>query len=164
MRVSVHTYISNIIDVLAKVVLPGVNSAFARIQLSYAIDLMNQLQNLVEYRNDVMKDDYAAAKKMLDLVCGALHDNHVVLPEEVASYAETASSDQPPAFLNREDALTQIETASSKALALMYQHDDNIYNFDEIENKLLDLSLHWARKKAELKAPTINLELLESGR
>jgi hypothetical protein len=162
MRVSIHTYISNIIDVLAKVVLPGVNSAFARIQLSYAIDLMNQLQNMVEYRNDVMKDDYAAAKEILDLVCAVLNDNHVNLPEEITSYAGMASSDQTP-VLNMEKALTQVETASAKALELMYQNDDEINNFNEIENKLLDLSLHWVRRKAELKAPTINLELLESG-
>ncbi len=162
MSVSVKTYISNIIDVLIKVILPSVNSPFARIQLSYAIDLLNQLQHQVEYRIDVMQDDGMAAKEMLDIVCVALMDNHINIPEEIASYGKMTSLDQTP-IDNITETASQVERASAKALDLIYEKSDNINNFSEIENKLLDLSLKWVGRKEKLKAPTINLEFLESG-
>ena len=80
MNVSVKTYMSSIIDVLIKTVLPSVESPFARTQLSFAIDMLNQLQNQVEYRSDVMKDDCAAAKEMRDVICVALRENDIEIP------------------------------------------------------------------------------------
>jgi hypothetical protein len=162
MTVSVKTYISNIVDVLAKVVLPSVDSAFARIQLSYAIDMLNQLQNRMEYRTDVIKDDYTAAKSMLDLVCTALTRNHIEVPEEIISNASPASFAQEPTP-NLSEALTQVETALTQALDLMYEEKEKIKNFSDIEKQILGLSLQWVQRKGELKVPTINLELLESG-
>lgn len=163
MSVSVKTYLSNIINVLIKVVLPSVNSGIARIQLSFAVDLLNQLQNQVEYRNDVMNDDFTTVKEMLHIACIALRDNHITIPEEITSYTEMTSSDQFPPLPNIQEALTQVETASSRALDLMYEKSDNTTNFNEIEKKLLDFSFQWVWRKAKLKPPTINLELLESG-
>jgi len=163
MSVSVKTYISNIIDVLIKVILPGLNSPFARIQLSYAIDLLNQLQNQVEYRRDVMFDDGAAAKEMLDIVCSTLTDHRINIPEDIAPLAGEKSFHLSPASQDITEAVRQVEGAAAKALDLMYEENDKIRNFSEVENKLLDLSLKWVLRKEKLRAPTINLELLESG-
>jgi hypothetical protein len=161
MSVSIKTYITNIIDVLVKVVLPNVNSAFARIQLSFAIDILNQLQNQMEYRNDVMRDDYKETREMLDMACAVLNDHHINLPEKLSSSAGRTSSGQ-TSISDLSEELAQIETDSAKALDLMYEKRNEIENFNEIENKLLDLSLHYVRRKGKLRAPTINLELLES--
>lgn len=161
MNVSVKTYITNIINVLSNVVLPGVNSAFARIQLSFAIDILNQLQNQVEYRNDVMRDDYQATKEIFDMACAVLNDNHISLPEALSSPAGITSPDQ-AAISGLNEELTRVETDSTRALDLIYEKKDEIRNFDEIEGGLLDLSLRYVRRKGKLKAPTINLELLES--
>jgi hypothetical protein len=161
MSVSIQTYIANIIEVLIKVVLPDLNSGFARIQLSFAIDLLNQLQNQVEYRNDVMRDDFAAAAEMLDLACATLQDNRIGLPEEMARDAARWPSENPDASAVK-DVLSRMEAVSAKALDRLYENAGEIKNFIEIEEQLLEMAQKWVNRKARLQAPTINLELLES--
>ncbi len=161
MKVSIKTYISNINDVLANIVLPSVDMGFAKIQLSYAIDMLNQLQNRVEYRHDVIKDDYIAAKAILDLICVALNDNHVDIPKDIIHHIESNSPDGVADTIS-EDELTRMETASTKVLDLMYENSTQINNFNEIEKNVLSLLRQLTKKKAGLRVPTINLELLES--
>jgi|GEM_PF-3014620 len=161
MSVSAKTYMSSIIDVLIKTVLPSVESPFARTQLSFAIDMLNQLQNHVEYRSDVMKDDCAAAKEMRDVICAALMENDIEIPGEIVSNDDTES--QPEAGMaDLKGALTQLEAASAAAVDLMYEKRDRIKDFSALEKKILDLSNQWIQRRAALKAPTLNLESLES--
>jgi hypothetical protein len=161
MSVSVKTYILSIINLLTKVVLPALDSKFARIQLSFAIDMLNQLQNRLEYRNDVIKDDYETAKEILNLVCAALNANNVAIPEEIISNLKATSASDAPILPLAED-LSQTEAASAGAVDLLYEKKNEITNFNEVEQQLLSLSLQWGKRKATLQAPTINLELLES--
>ena len=161
MNVSVKTYMSSIIDVLIKTVLPSVESPFARTQLSFAIDMLNQLQNHVEYRSDVMKDDCTAAREIRDVICTALRENDIEVPGEIVSSETTASSSE-AGMADLEEALTQLEAASSAAVDLMYEKREQIKDFSALEKKILDLSNQWIQRRAGLKAPTVNLESLES--
>jgi len=161
MNVSAKTYMSSIIDVLIKTVLPSVESPFARTQLSFAIDMLNQLQNHVEYRSDVMKDDCTAAREIRDVICTALRENDIEVPGEIVSSETTASSSE-AGMAGLEEALTQLEAASSAAVDLMYEKRDEIKDFSALEKKMLDLSNQWIQRRAGLKAPTVNLESLES--
>jgi hypothetical protein len=161
MNVSVKTYMSSIIDVLIKTVLPSVKSNFARTQLSFAIDMLNQLQNHVEYRSDVMKDDCTAAREMRDVICTALRENDIEVPGEIVSSETTASSSE-AGMADLEEALTQLEAASSAAVDVMYEKREQIKDFSALEKKILDLSNQWIQRRAGLKAPTVNLESLES--
>ena len=161
MNVSVKTYMSSIIDVLIKTVLPSVESPFARTQLSFAIDMLNQLQNQVEYRSDVMKDDCAAAKEIRDVICVALRENDIEIPGEILSNESTESPPEAGTTDPRE-ALTPLEAASAAAVDLMYERQEQIKDFGALEKKILDLSNQWIQRRAALKAPTLNLESLES--
>ena len=161
MRVDIKSYFSAINDTLIKTVLPDVQSPFARIQLSFAIDMLNQLQNQVEYRNDVMKDDLEGAREIFNIALAVLKAHHIDAPEEICcSFPETNDTPLPD---DVKDDLEKIETAAAGLIDLMYEQKNDIKNFGEIENKLMDLSLHYVRRKMKLRAPTINLELLESG-
>lgn len=161
MNISVKTYMSGIIDVLIKTVLPSVESPFARIQLSFAIDMLNQLQNQVEYRSDVMKDDCMAAKEIRDVICAALRDNDIEVPREIVPN-DSRESVSGAGVEDLREALTQLEAASAAAVDLMYEKRDQIKDFSALEKKILDLSNQWIQRRAGLKAPTLNLESLES--
>lgn len=161
MEVSVKTYVTNIIDVLAKIVLPSVESPFARIQLSFAIDMLNQLQHRVEYRTDVIEDNHTAAKGMLDIINAGLRVNDIPIPPEIAKVDDMSSF---PAGGKGElhEAFIRVQTASSLAMDLMYEKQGKIRNFKALEKKVMDLALQWVNRTAGLKSPTINLEQLES--
>ncbi len=161
MNVSVKTYMSGIIDVLIKTVLPSVESPFARIQLSFAIDMLNQLQNHVEYRSDVMKDDCTAVKEIRDVICAALRENDIEISQEITSHDRAESSPE-AGMADLKGTLAQLETASSAAVDLMYEKRDRIKDFSVLEKRVLDLSNQWIQRRAGLKAPTVNLESLES--
>ena len=161
MNVSAKTYMSGIIDVLIKTVLPSVESPFARTQLSFAIDMLNQLQNQVEYRSDVMKDDCTAAEEIRDVICAALRENGIEVPREIVSNDILESSSE-AGMADLKEALTRLEAASAAAVDLMYARRDEIKDFSAIEKKVLDLSNQWIQRRAALKAPTLNLESLES--
>ena len=161
MNVSVKTYMSGIIDVLIKTVLPSVESAFARTQLSFAIDMLNQLQNQVEYRSDVMKDDCKAAREIRDVICAALRENDIEIPQEIVSNDITESVSE-AGMEDLKEALTQLEAASAGAVDLMYEKRKQIKDFSALEKKVLDLSNQWVQRRAALKAPTLTLESLES--
>ena len=161
MNVSVKTYMSSIIDVLIKTVLPSVESPFARTQLSFAIDMLNQIQNQVEYRSDVIKDDCAAAREIRDVICAVLRENDIEVPGEILS---NDGIESPPGagMADLKEALTQLEAASAAAVDLMYEKREQIKDFSALEKKILDLSNQWIQRRAGLKAPTLNLESLES--
>ncbi len=161
MDISIKTYISNVNDVLARIVMPSVNSRFARRQLSFAIDLLNQLQNRMEYRNDVIKEDTHAAKEVFDLVCATLGENHIDIPPDILPDTEKKELQEVPGA-DAKVACTNMEAASARALDLIYDKRNEIKNFAEIEKKILDLLMQWAQRKAKLRVPTINLESLES--
>ena len=44
----------------------------------------------------------------------------------------------------------------------MYEKREQIKDFSALEKKILDLSNQWIQRRAALKAPTLNLESLES--
>lgn len=161
MNVSVKAYMSSIIDVLIKTVLPSVETPFARTQLSFAIDMLNQLQNQLEYRSDVMKDDCAAAREIGDVICAALRENDIEVPGDILSNDGTESPPE-PGTADLKEALTQLEAASAAAVDLMYEKRDEIKDFRALEKRILDLSNQWVQRRAALKAPTLNLESLES--
>jgi hypothetical protein len=160
MNVSAKTYMTGIINVLIKTVLPSVESPFARTQLSFAVDMLNQLQNQVEYRSDVMKDDCAAAREMRDVICAALRENDIEIAQEIVSNDITESASE-TGLAELKEALTQLEAASAAAVDLMYEKRDRIKDFSALEKKILDLSNQWIQRRAALKAPTLNLESLE---
>ncbi len=161
MNVSEKTYMSNIIDVLIKTVLPSVESPFARTQLSFAIDMLNQLQNQVEYRSDVIKEECMAAKEMRDVIYTALRENGIEVPEEIVS-TDTTESTREAGMADLKEELTQLRTASARAVDLMYEKRGEIKDFGALEQKILDLSNQWVQRRAALKAPTLTLEALES--
>jgi hypothetical protein len=152
---------SRIIEVLIKTVLPSVESPFARTQLSFAIDMLNQLQNQVEHRSDVMKNDCTAAGEMRDVICAALRENGIEIPHEIVSNDITESASE-VGMTDLKEALTQLEGASARAVDLMYEKRDEIKDFGNLEKKIMDLSNQWVQRRAGLKAPTLNLESLES--
>lgn len=161
MNLSVKTYLSGIIDVLIKTVLPSVESPFARTQLSFAIDMLNQLQNHVEYRSDVIKDDCTAAKEIRDVIFAALRENDIEIPEESDSMDVTESVSG-AGMTDLKETLMQLEATSARAVDLMYEERGRIKDFSALEKKILDLSNQWIQRRATLKAPTLNLESLES--
>ena len=161
MRVAIKSNFSAIMDALINIVLPDIQSPFARLQLSFAIDMLNQLQQQVEYRSDVMKDDLDGARELLNIARASLKAHNVSISEEIR--ALIPSSENIPVSTGVEKNLEQIETAAARVIDLLYEKKEKINNFHEIENRLLDFSLQYVRRKAKLRAPTINLELLESG-
>ena len=161
MNVSVKSYMSSIIDVLIRTVLPSVESPFARTQLSFAIDMLNQLQNQVEYRSDVMKDNWKTAKEIRDVICAALRENDIEVPREIV-FNDGTESPLEAGMADLKVALTQLEAASAAAVDQMYEKREKIENFSALEKKILDLSNQWVQRWAALKAPTLNLESLES--
>lgn len=161
MNVSVKTYMSSIIDVLIKTVLPSVGSPFARTQLSFAIDMLNQIQNQVEYRSDVMTRDCAAAREIRDVICAALRENDIEVPAEILE-VEGIESPAGAGMADLKEALTQLEAASAGAVDLMYEKREQIKDFSALEKKIMDLSNQWVQRRAALKAPTLNLESLGS--
>jgi hypothetical protein len=75
---------------------------------------------------------------------------------------DIAESGSEAAMADLREALTQMEAASAAAVDLMYEKRDQIEDFSTLEKKILNLSNQWIQRRAGLRAPTLDLESLES--
>jgi hypothetical protein len=161
MNISIKTVINNVNDILIRTVLPDLTSGVAKRQLAYAIDMLNQLTNRVDYLESILRDDFDTAKAVFDLARGALADNRIDIPDgtlpeiKVQNFGDIPESDM-------HDAIKTMEAASSAALEVLYAGKSGIENFNVIENKVFDTLMQWNQRKAQLLIPAIRLEHLES--
>jgi hypothetical protein len=95
------------------------------------------------------------------VICAALRENGIEIPHEIVSNDITESASE-AGMTDLKEALTQLEGASARAVDLMYEKRDEIKDFGNLEKKIMDLSNQWVQRRAGLKAPTLNLESLES--
>jgi hypothetical protein len=120
---------------LEHLVAPEIESDFVRGQVFAAIELLSQLQGRIEQRHDFVMQDVVNARETIRVLCKALEESGLRVPDEMAAVLPQDASDL--SGLQLREVRERVESALSSVLDFFHEHRADLPDPDAIERLAL---------------------------
>jgi hypothetical protein len=118
MFMTVDLYLKRIYHTLEHVIAPEVDDDFARGQVFAVINLLEQLGQKVEYKQDLIAQEIEQGSKILSIMVAAVQDAGADIPEKITSFMKELESGSPAGLSKR----NRLEEMLCLAIDLLHEN------------------------------------------